>query len=93
MTQQSLPCDECQYCDDPNIQWGFWSWDPRYDHTMSSDQSTHHVRGYWFFLDYFLSLPDAVQATVANKIGQPSEPVARLNHPEPATVEAARTDT
>lgn len=78
MTQQCVPgCGE-RFADDPNIQWGFWSWDPRYDWTMSSDQSTHHVRGYWFFLDYFLSLPGEVQRAVAELVGPPEHPVARL---------------
>jgi hypothetical protein len=49
--------DGAPYVDNPNTHWGFWSWDPPYDYTMSADQSTHHTRGYWFFLDYMLSLP------------------------------------
>jgi hypothetical protein len=78
MTQQCIPghCNDFQ--EDENVHWGFWSWDPRYDFTMSSDQSTHHVRGYWFFLDYFLSLPAHVQKAVADHVGPPEEPVACL---------------
>jgi hypothetical protein len=61
LTQQQLPDRQEQpYHEDPNTHWGFWSWDPPYDYTMSADQSTHHVRGYWFLLDYLLSL-DAPQ--------------------------------
>jgi hypothetical protein len=40
------------HLDDPRVEWGFWSWDPPYDYTMSGDQSTHHVRGMMFLLDY-----------------------------------------
>jgi hypothetical protein len=79
VSQQCTPGDDCEFGDDPNLQWGFWSWDPRYDHTMSADQSTHHVRGYWFFLDYFLSLPEDVQGAVAELVGPPEHPVARLS--------------
>jgi hypothetical protein len=59
LPQQQLPDHEGQpYDDDPATHWGFWSWDPPYDYTMSADQSTHHVRGYWFFLDYLLGMSD-----------------------------------
>jgi len=58
LTQQQVPGGEdLHYGGDASTHWGFWSWDPPYDYTMSADQSTHHVRGYWFFLDYLLSLP------------------------------------
>ncbi|MDK1030506.1 MAG: hypothetical protein QGD94_00705 [Planctomycetia bacterium] len=56
LSKQGVPEDAQPYSEDPNICWGFWSWDPYYDYTMSADQSTHHVRGMWFFLDYFFSL-------------------------------------
>jgi hypothetical protein len=49
---QVLPGSAQRYADDPNVQWGFWSWDPPYDFTLSADQSTHHVRGMMFVLDY-----------------------------------------
>ena len=64
LTQQAVPGTDQPFGDDENTHWGFWSWDPKYDYTVSSDQSTHHVRGYWFFLDYFLSLPPDVQDEV-----------------------------
>jgi len=54
------------YSDDPGACWGFWSWDPPYDYTMSSDQSTHHSRGYWFFLDYFATLEEDTKAKLAD---------------------------
>jgi hypothetical protein len=79
LKQQQIPDGEDRpYDDDPNTHWGFWSWDPPYDYTMSADQSTHHVRGYWFFLDYLLSLPEEqleeIQAHVrgASPEAQPS---------------------
>jgi len=56
LTQQQLPDGDGPYVGDSNTHWGFWSWDPPYDYTMSADQSTHHCRGYWFFIDYILSL-------------------------------------
>ena len=49
---QVLPGSDQPYADDLNVQWGFWSWDPYYDYTLSTDQSTHHVRGMMFLLDY-----------------------------------------
>ncbi len=52
LTAQAVPGTERPYLDDPRVQWGFWSWDPHYDYTMSGDQSTHHVRGMMFLLDY-----------------------------------------
>jgi uncharacterized protein YyaL (SSP411 family) len=57
LSQQVLPDGEGPYADDPNVQWGFWSWDPYYDYTLSGDQATHHVRGYLFAIDYLASLP------------------------------------
>jgi len=71
VAQQCLPQQERPTFDDVRLHWGFWSWDPRYDHTMSADQSTHHCRGYWFFLDYFLSLPEETQTQVVALAGPP----------------------
>ncbi len=48
---QAIPGSIHPYQDDPRVQWGFWSWDPYYDYTLSADQSTHHVRGLMFLLD------------------------------------------
>lgn len=74
LTQQQLPDREGQpYVEDPATHWGYWSWDPHYDYTMSADQSTHHVRGYWFFLDYFLSLSRQEQAKVAEMVAKERE--------------------
>lgn len=78
VTQQCLPGDEQPYFDDPRLHWGFWSWDPRYDYTMSADQSTHHVRGYWFFLDYFCSLPEETQRRVVELCGSPDRDLPRV---------------
>jgi rhamnogalacturonyl hydrolase YesR len=52
LTTQAVPGSRHPYLDDHRVQWGFWSWDPPYDYTMSGDQSTHHVRGMMFLLDY-----------------------------------------
>lgn len=52
LTVQVLPDSDHPYSSDPNVQWGFWSWMPHYDHTVSGDQATHHVRGFLFALDY-----------------------------------------
>jgi hypothetical protein len=49
LSVQVLPTDH----DEPRAHWGFWSWDPPYDYTQSADQSTHHTRGMWFFIDYW----------------------------------------
>lgn len=75
LSQQLVPSQEEPVGEDANALWGFWSWDPRYDWTMSPDQSTHHVRGFWFFLDYFYALEakeqerlvDAVEAVDAER--------------------------
>ncbi len=56
LSMQILPGSDQPYADDPNMQWGFWSWDPPYDYTVSADQATHHVRGMMFALDYLESL-------------------------------------
>ena len=56
LKMQILPGSTEQYADDPNVQWGFWSWDPYYDFTLSGDQATHHARGMMFALDYFSQL-------------------------------------
>ncbi len=48
---QARPQSSHPYLDDPRVRWGFWSWDPYYDFTLSADQSTHHVRGMMFLLD------------------------------------------
>lgn len=48
---QVLPDGEGRFSEDPRALWGFWSWAPRYDFTLSVDQSTHHVRGMLFLLD------------------------------------------
>lgn len=50
---QVTPDSDHPYKDDPNVTWGFWSWMPYYDYTVSGDQATHHVRGFLFALDYF----------------------------------------
>jgi hypothetical protein len=52
LSTQVLPDGDEPYADDPLVRWGFWSWDPYYDYTLSGDQSTHHVRGMMFLLDY-----------------------------------------
>lgn len=80
LTQQALPGETADFADDPNTHWGFWSWDPRYDYTMSTDQSTHHVRGYWFFLDYFFSLDSKVQQELAGAVKRDD-----ANRPRPSS--------
>lgn len=41
-----------RYWDDPRARWGFWSWVPAYDWTLSGDQVVHHVRGIMMLADY-----------------------------------------
>lgn len=55
LSKQVLPGSDQPHADSPNVQWGFWSWDPYYDCSMSGDQATHHVRGIMFALDYLES--------------------------------------
>ncbi len=69
---QATPDCGDPYLEDDNIRWGFWSWAPYYDYTMSSDQSTHHVRGLWFFLDYFYSLPNGARQELAQAAAAPA---------------------
>jgi len=52
LAMQVSPGSDQPYSDDPRVQWGFWSWDPYYDYTVSGDQSTHHIRGMMFAADY-----------------------------------------
>jgi hypothetical protein len=42
---QQLCGPEQRYYEDDAARWGFWSWDPPYDYTLSGDQVVHHVRG------------------------------------------------
>lgn len=42
------------YLEDPGVKWGFWSWEPLNDYSLSGDQSVHHVRGI-LFLAYYLN--------------------------------------
>ncbi len=51
-SRQAIPGSTHPYMEDPGVRWGFWSWDPYYDYTLSADQSTHHVRAAWFHLDW-----------------------------------------
>jgi len=44
------------YLDDPHVKWGFWSWDPLHDCSLSGDQSVHHIRGMLFTANYIGSL-------------------------------------
>ena len=37
-----------EHLEDPHVKWGFWSWDPLFDHSLSGDQSVHHIRGILF---------------------------------------------
>lgn len=64
LSKQALPGEEHPYQEDPHIDWGFWSWDPPYDYTVSPDQSTHHVRGLWAFIDYWLTLDESTRSEV-----------------------------
>jgi len=54
--QQVIPGSSHPFADDENALWGYWSWDPYYDYTMSGDQITHYARGLWFTIDYLASL-------------------------------------
>ena len=66
LTRQVVPGDAQPFSEDEGAQWGYWSWDPYYDYTMSGDQVTHLVRGLWFMLDYLATLqPDHVEAIQA----------------------------
>ncbi|HOG46191.1 MAG TPA: AGE family epimerase/isomerase [Anaerolineae bacterium] len=51
LSTQVLPNSDDHFSKDLRALWGFWSWHPRYDYTLSVDQSTHHVRGMLFLLD------------------------------------------
>lgn len=44
------------YLEDENVKWGFWSWDPLHDMTLSGDQTVHHVRGILFMAYYLAQL-------------------------------------
>lgn len=61
LSVQITPGSDHPYTDDEHVRWGFWSWDPRYDDTLSGDQSTHHARGMWFLIDYLTAYPAGTQ--------------------------------
>ena len=60
--QQVIPGSSHPFADSENALWGYWSWDPYYDYTMSGDQITHFVRGLWFTIDYLASLKPELTA-------------------------------
>jgi hypothetical protein len=84
LSVQALPGEQHPYSDDPNTGWGFWSWDPYFDYTMSPDQATHHVRAFWFFIDYYFTLSDQVRAELRTRSA-----VERVRR-RPSTAEAGR---
>lgn len=53
LSVQITPDSLHPYQQDEKVRWGFWSWQPPYDYTLSADQSTHHARGMWFLIDYW----------------------------------------
>jgi hypothetical protein len=71
LTCQVTPGSSHPFADQENVWWGFWSWDPYYDYTMSGDQITHFARGIWFTLDYLANLsPEQTQAVIEALGGQ-----------------------
>lgn len=63
--QQVTPDGETSFSNNDHAVWGYWSWDPPYDYTMSGDQITHFARGIWFMLDYLAQMdPESTQATI-----------------------------
>lgn len=67
--QQVVPGCNHPHADNEHALWGYWSWDPYYDYTMSGDQVTHFARGLWFTIDYLASLPAEQQAELAKRLG------------------------
>lgn len=49
---KQLTSPDQPYWDDPKARWGFWSWEPAYDWTLSGDQVVHHTRGIMMLADY-----------------------------------------
>lgn len=41
------------YLEDERAKWGFWSWEPLMDYSLSGDQSVHHIRGL-LFMSYYI---------------------------------------
>jgi hypothetical protein len=56
LSTQITPESNHPYRDDPRMRWGFWSWMPYYDYSVSADQATHHIRGMFFLMDYAASM-------------------------------------
>lgn len=56
ISRQVIPGCGHPYADNENALWGYWSWDPYYDYTMSGDQVTHFARGLWLTIDYLAGL-------------------------------------
>ncbi len=65
LTQQVIPGSAHPYSDREDALWGYWSWDPYYDYSMSGDQITHFARGLWFAVDYLSTLDPAQVAPLA----------------------------
>ena len=71
LSTQAVPGTGQPYEEDESTHWGFWSWQPPYDYTMSVDQSTHHVRGLWAVIDYLSALPAKAHKAIAERCGEP----------------------
>jgi len=72
LTQQVTPGSDHPHSDDENVMWGYWSWDPYYDYTMSGDQITHLARGLWSTMDYLATLEPDVSELVIEEFAQDS---------------------
>ena len=70
LAQQVTPGSDPRYDQDEHVRWGYWSWDPRYDYTMSGDQITHFARGIWFTLDYLASMDDDTARMTIERLSQ-----------------------
>ena len=64
--KQVVPGGAPPWADREDVLWGYWSWDPHYDYTMSGDQVTHFCRGLWFIMDYLATLsPERAEGVIA----------------------------
>jgi hypothetical protein len=70
LTRQVTPGSTHPFADQDDALWGFWSWDPYYDYTMSGDQITHFARGIWFTLDYLSNFDSKQAAAIIEAIGE-----------------------
>ena len=84
LRQQVTPDSGPPFAGDEDALWGYWSWDPPYDHTMSGDQITHFARGIWFTLDYLATIGSETTEEIIGSLSEHTEGPAPVDSGMPS---------